>query len=415
MRAKLGAAFSFSNFEPDCVELNPMNVALAQAGSLWARAEGFWHVVGWAFNCSVLHPERWKWWRLWLEFMCEVLEDDWNEWVRLADEDEDSGGEILRRSIIFGYIDSGDAAGFGGVRRILRAVFADASSKSVNEFGQVFSKELELLDPDDASPKNTKKRASDVNDQYGNDPSTDEGENSDKKPSPPSHRPKRPRRSTKATPKPIPLPTLSEPALHPDTSYLGGLPSLTLRARLLSLLANVSDHLPKAFLPNNELYRLFIENIRHLSLRDFEALLSSTTLDSFTPAQQSTLCECLLHSMRETSAPKIDPDDEHQAKLERHFLPYPANTTDVVANAKVSVTLAALLVVLGKRGLLRVSEGLRDAVERGVMARETKALGKGRRKSLGSVDGGELGGLEELERGWLRESAEFLRFLVGVV
>ena len=108
---------------------------ISDADSVWQRAEDFWHVVGWAFRCSVLHPERWERWQIWLQFMCNVLEDDWKErerkWLEAkGDEREPSqnaepatkgtrGGKqaaeddlkIFRESLIFQYISSNTTSG----------------------------------------------------------------------------------------------------------------------------------------------------------------------------------------------------------------------------------------------------------------------------------------------------------------
>ncbi|RJE19887.1 hypothetical protein PHISCL_07778 [Aspergillus sclerotialis] len=418
--AEFGAAFSFAGFEASRQDRSLLNVGLAQEGSLWARTEDFWHAVGWAFNCSILHPKRWERWRLWLEFMCEVLEDDWDERVRLVEkavrEDPGSGGELLKGSLIFQYIDGGNAVGFGGSRRILRAIFADASSSAVNEFGQIFPKELEPLIPDNGS-ENTNKREN--KHQYGNDLS--DSENTDKELKPATNRrPKRARRSTRTTTTDTSSKSdssnLSSQSTyrHPDTSYLGGMSSLSLRKRLLSLLANVSSKLPKTFLPTEDLYRLFIENIRHLSLCDFQAIVSATSLDYFTTSQQADLCEYLIYSMRESSAPKVDRDAPREIKLEQYFLPYAASTSSIAANAKMSITLTALFVILSKNGLLSSSKGLKGAVERGVAARKHKAK-TGGKKVQGSFDKQEIKRLEELEWCWLRESEGLMISLLDMI
>lgn len=397
------------------------NVALAQEGSLWARAEDFWHVVGWAFNCSILHPKRWERWRLWLEFMCEVLEDDWNERVRLVEkaerEDPGSGDRLLKGSLVFQYIDGGESVGFGGSRRILRAIFADASSSAMNEFGQIFPKELEPLITDDGS-ENTKKRENKY--QYGNDLS--DSENTDKElKAPTNRRPKRARRSTRTTttdttPKSDSSNLTTQSTYHhPDTSYLGGMSSLSLRKRLLSLLANVSSKLPKLFLSTEDLYRLFIENIRHLSLCDFQAIVSATSLEYFTTSQQADLCEYFIYSMRESSAPKVDRNTPLETKLERYFLPYAASASSVVANAKMSITLTALFVLLSKSGLLSSSKELKGAMEKGVAARERKAKSGREKKVQGSFDKEEIKRLEEIEWRWLRESESLLTALVDMI
>ena len=124
-------------------DTEPLNFELARTGALWSRAEDFWHVVGWAFNCAVIHPKRWVRWQLWLEFMCDVLEDDWRERERrsesLDNEPEDhfqsASDHWLKESLIVKYI-STSSGGYGRNRRILRAIFADGSATAVNELGR---------------------------------------------------------------------------------------------------------------------------------------------------------------------------------------------------------------------------------------------------------------------------------------
>ena len=88
-----------SNENPGHDESMPLNDILGNEESLWSRADDFWHAVGWAFNCSVRYPGRWERWRIWLELMCDVLQDDWNERERICQEKKDprlsSNGAML--------------------------------------------------------------------------------------------------------------------------------------------------------------------------------------------------------------------------------------------------------------------------------------------------------------------------------
>ncbi|KAJ5971998.1 uncharacterized protein N7479_001916 [Penicillium vulpinum] len=238
MDAKFNLAFCFSQFassrqgkrrgespmhvENDNPDTRPLNTKFNKAASLWHSAEDFWHAVGWAFNCSVLHPARWERWQIWLQFMCDVLEDDWNERERkyLAAKENQRGASVLseisgksereasqgaesrnelgtepgtdsakkgkrrgrkpkvvvmeahddlgifRESLIFRYIASNTTAGRN--RRILRAIFANGKS-NLGEFKEVFKDETRIPIPEQDS-HNKKKRAGDINldkDDYG--------------------------------------------------------------------------------------------------------------------------------------------------------------------------------------------------------------------------------------------------------
>jgi hypothetical protein len=404
-------------------DATPLNLDLGQAGSLWSRAEDFWHAVGWAFNCSVLHPNRWERWQIWLEFMCEVLEDDWNVRKKQLEKSEESSQpatpkkrrepatpskrreRILKQSLIYKYLLTGNVTS-GGYRRILRAIFANGSPASVNEFREVFKSELKELSQDEDKPK---KREVDVNideDQFG-DYMEEEEESDDKET--PRARPKRARRGTKNQP-----PTDGDSYQLPDNNdiyseggvaSLGGFHSLALRQRLLHILSEVSEHLPKAFMSLEELYHLFVENIRHLPLPIFQAFVAPWALPWFLPAEQSSLCEFLLFRLIESAAPASDEAYLSQEKLEECFLPYAANSASVVNNAKVSILLESLLRLLAEDNMLRNTAKLRQAVKDGIQARNEKAQVEVRRNQSRRR-------LEDIEWCWLIESGERLLFLI---
>ncbi|KAF7116704.1 hypothetical protein CNMCM5793_005196 [Aspergillus hiratsukae] len=402
-----------------------LNIDLCQSGSLWSRAEDFWHAVGWVFNCSVLHPERWARWQIWLQFICEVLEDDWNERRREstgAAEDEERR-KILENSLIFRYI-AGGSVSYGRNRRILRAIFADGGSASVSEFREVFHKELK-------APKresnNIKKREGEVNideDQFGDYLSKDEDEgDSDATDSAapvptPARRPTRQsKRSRRGAAKDTPTadavtadhtPSPVQVQVHGGVSLLGGFASLILRQRLLHILSAVSEDLPTSFTTLEELYHLFVENIRHLPLPIYQAFVSPFVLPHFSPAAQTTLCEFLLFRMRENAAPDTDEEYLNQAKLEECFLPYAASTPSIVDNAKMSIALEALLVLLADSEMLTVTPALKAAVQEGIMARVEKVQVETRKNQSSRQT-------EDIEWCWLLESGERLMFLVDDV
>jgi hypothetical protein len=429
--AKFNVAFAFTHFSssrhggrrraddivfkkeasPD--DMEPLNLDLGQSGSLWLRAEDFWHAVGWAFNCSILHPRRWERWRLWLQFMCEVLEDDWRErqeQFNEATKQSQPGTPSkhreakLKQSLMFKYLITSNA-GFGRNRRILRAVFADGNPTSINEFREVFKHELKELSDDDDNPK---KREVDVNidkDEYGDYMIKDEDSSDEVDAS--KIRPKRAKRGAKPadeSPAALPGDSRSQNAVS-GVAALGGFQSLELRQRLLHLLSVVSEQIPRTFIPLFELYHLFVEHIRHLPLPAFQAFVSPTVLPYFSSSARTTLCELLLFSMRESAAPDTDEEYLSQAKLEKCFLPYAANTSTVVDNTKVSILLESLLTLLAETELLRVTPDLKQAVTNGILARNEKAQEETRRNHNSRV-------VESIEWCWLIESGERLLFLV---
>ncbi|KAJ5597517.1 hypothetical protein N7537_007601 [Penicillium hordei] len=474
MDAKFNLAFGFTHFESsrqgrrrgespmvvenDNPDTRPLNTKFNKASSVWSSAEDFWHAVGWAFNCSVLHPARWERWQIWLQFMCNVLEDDWKErekkyqeakqnqrdtsvWSERSEysgrsEGEDSQGAeqaekgnrrgrrrkakvvevhddlgIFRESLIFRYIVSNTTAGRD--RRIMRAIFANGKS-NLGEFKEVFTDELRIPVPEQDS-HNTKKRAGDINidkDDYGdylnNSDEDFEADQSSISASPPgkgsnasnTRRSKRTRRGTRnamdeAT-DPVKMPKESQtPSHESNLSPLGGYISLALRQQLLSILSSVSEKLPRDFMPLDDLYGMFVENIRDLSLPIFQHFISPSNLPHLLPEADSTLCELLLFVLRESSAPSSDDNYLTQAKLEKCFLPYAAATPTLGNNAKVSLLLEALMVLLHKSKMLSVTPSLAEAVRSGIARREKASRDR-----------------DSVEWAYLRESGFRMQFMV---
>jgi hypothetical protein len=103
--------------------------------SVFTQVEDFWAIVGWAFNCSVAHKNRWARWRLWLEFIVEIFESDVEERYRVSKEGADWIGESMVAQMLQ------PAQGRSGRRRLMTAIMADGSEKAVNEFNEVFKNE----------------------------------------------------------------------------------------------------------------------------------------------------------------------------------------------------------------------------------------------------------------------------------
>ncbi|KAL5001899.1 hypothetical protein BDV10DRAFT_158983 [Aspergillus recurvatus] len=388
-----------------------INIDLAQSASVWSRAEDFWHAVGWAFNCAVLHPARWKYWRIWLEFMCDVLEDDWDERWRKREEDPLHDDQILKDSIIVNYINT-YTAGFGRDRRILRAIFADGGASAVNEFREVFHKELKLSQKKTDKEKDTRKRGAAVNieaEEYGDfylsTDHEDEGSSSGRES-------KRPRRGAAARARKdagiAALDQTSDSATPDSTlasSLLGDISSLALRQRLCRLLSTVTQCLPDSFMNLSDLYQLLVEKIRPLPLPIYQAFVSPLALPNFTPAAHSTLCEFLLYRLRESSAPDSKEEYLSQAKLEECFLPFAATTPSLSDNAKMSITLEALLILLANSNLIEVTDETKRLTRTGIIRRAEKAQQETRKNQAAKM-------VDDLEASWLVESAERLTFLV---
>lgn len=132
--------------------------AIANERAVWARAEDFWHIVGWAFNCSVKWKDRWGRWKLWLDMILTVLEDDWVERKAIAEEQQN--GELpdhtpLHQSLIARYLEPFESR--GQKMRIVKAILAYGEQNALNEFGEVFLNETKPKKKKDVNLKNRKK------------------------------------------------------------------------------------------------------------------------------------------------------------------------------------------------------------------------------------------------------------------
>lgn len=115
--------------------------AAANERSLWHLAEDFWHVVGWAFNCSALHKKRWDRWKLWLAIMLDFLEADWDVAVKESKDAADPVA-VAQASLLWHYI-VGDAESTtrGMRRRIVKAILATGTSESLHSYPEVWRRE----------------------------------------------------------------------------------------------------------------------------------------------------------------------------------------------------------------------------------------------------------------------------------
>lgn len=369
---------------------------LAETGAIWARAEDFWQVAGWGFNCSVLHKRRWARWHQWLDFMIEVFERDWE--ARGSDVKEDatpSDGKPDPRegSMIVGSLISGGSS--GKERRILRAIFADGKLRAAGEFTEIWKNETkerkQVIDL-----KRISKKIDIATDDYGD--YMDEDRDSELEDSDTNSQENLP--SLNPPSSTTTLPNLSDP--------LGGSSSLNLRYRLLSLLSAVSIALPHKFTPLPNLFDLICENIRPLPLPTFFALMSPIQLAHFPPRTAIALTKFLLNSLIAASAPM--PTDEYpfsQETLELCYIPYTANTSSIADNAKVSLLIEALLRIVDRHKGLSWTPRLQDAVDEGIPAREKKAKTAARKRDRNSASGGD-------ERLWLTASAARIRSVVAM-
>ncbi len=159
-----GASASRGDDDEDDLDENLIRGRLANDESIWTCARDFWKVIGWALNCSALHPQRWLHWKPWLDYMVHVLEADFDERRRLdlgaheraGNEGDggcgaggDGGGDggqgccdypLLRDSLLLLYL--AKCGNRMALRGIIKALLADGDPTCLNLFPQVFPREI---------------------------------------------------------------------------------------------------------------------------------------------------------------------------------------------------------------------------------------------------------------------------------
>lgn len=150
-----------------------MEGVVANQGRVRRCAKDFWHVVGWAFNCSVAYPKRWKYWKVWLGYMLDVIEGDWEE--REAEDREgdrqplestqstDMSHSALQESLLVRYL-SGATGRSSGMKRVVGAVFAAGSADDLRAYPEVFPNETRDVQAQNGQKR---KRVDSINPEFG--------------------------------------------------------------------------------------------------------------------------------------------------------------------------------------------------------------------------------------------------------
>lgn len=354
--------------------------SLANAHSVWSRGQDFWSTIGWAFNCSALHPQRWRYWKVWVEFMLDVLEEDWAERERLdmeAHDDTKGGGStstapttMREQSILLMYMEQRNGPQ-GGFKAIMKALFADGGSLSTSSFHEVFEKEPRARRQDEATMKKRKREDKvDVeNDRFGD--YLDDDIFSSGASEPPT--PEKPRRRPKTT----------------AVAFAAGLTeSVPLRLRLFKLLSAATFTLRKAT-DVDRLYDAYASSLKVLPL-DMFALFTAQRRNPMAAALHVTVLKVLFRLLLPSSYKdpyRVDREGEMEGRLSTAMLvhcyvAHPANTIGIEDNAKLSLVVEAALQLLWAEGMLEYSAALDGAVRRGIEARQHKI----RRKRTGRAN-----------------------------
>lgn len=371
---------------------------LGNEESIWNCGHDFWSVVGWAFNCAVVHPQRWRWWRVWLDFMLRVMEEDWVMRVRKDEAANKRAGsatefefDALYESLLAMYFTQLTGR-TNGLKWIIKALFADGQQSSMLLFKEVFPAETRDM------PRGRKKRKRDAeldleNFQYGDYGDTDDELEDSPAPGEEFLSPNRPVRGSRIN-------TEQEPNqfehYEENTEALHAL--VPFRLRLMALLSRLAYAMPKLFAPLEDLHEQFALAMKASPLPLFAAMLNPVSnpmvslLDPTSePAVATESYIVLLKELLVLYLPpkfldpaKVDAEADREGRVtqgmvEKCFVSYASDGTLVEDHAKLSVIVESLLVYMFEKGELVGSRALREAVTAGVAARQKKAKVRRRR------------------------------------
>ncbi|CAM1505517.1 Fc.00g111540.m01.CDS01 [Cosmosporella sp. VM-42] len=369
---------------------------IANESSLWNRGQDFWSTIGWAFNCSTLYPHRWRYWKVWLEFMLDVLEHDWNERERrdqethqASESDGDAPLTSREESMINMYMDQ-QGGRQNGIKGIIKALFADGSEMSSLAFREVFEKEPR--GPRKQSKKRKREQVLDLeNDKFG-DYFDDESISSGVSEPPTPQKPKDARRSTAGA------------------YSVGMIESVDIRLRFFRLLSAVTYAIKRSEL--NRLYEEFSAAIKLLPLQTFSLFVTQRP-NALIPETHITLTKELFHLLLPASyknPAKVDREADARgnltsAMLEHCYICYPANTVAMEDNAKLSLVVESAIQLLWRCDMMEYSETFAAAVEKGIKLREAK----GKKRRTGKLKGDET---DALAQDVLANSAMRIRILL---
>lgn len=371
---------------------------LGNEESIWNCGHDFWSVVGWAFNCAAVHPQRWRWWRVWLDLMLRVMEEDWV--VRVQKDEAANRRQAKESEFEFDASYESLLATYftqltgrtNGMKWVIKALFADGQQPSMMLFKEVFPAETR----DMARGRKKRKRGAELdleNFQYGDYGDTDDELEDSPAPGEEFQSPNRPVRgsriNTEQEPDQFEHYEENKEALHALVPF---------RLRLMALLSRLAYAMPKLFASLEDLHEQFALAMRALPVPLFAAMLDSVSnpmrslLDPTSePAVETESYVVLLKELLVLYLPPkfLDParvdaqaDREGrvtQAMAERCFVSHAADGASAEDNAKLSVIVESLLVYLFEKGELAGSRALREAVTAGVAARQKKAKVRRRR------------------------------------
>lgn len=155
-------------------------------------------------------------------------------------------------------------------------------------------------------------------------------------------------------------------------------------------LSQTSADLPDEFATISELYEAVYICMKPLSIPSFTLFLAPSRASFIPSVAQISLTQLLLRRMISNSAPdpklirRSKSDELDQIILEKCFLPFPALTSSIDENAKVSIMIEILFRIFLKLCVCRYSQQLEQAIDKGIRAREAMFKPTKRKKPVGA-------------------------------
>lgn len=391
---------------------------LGNEESIWNCGHDFWSVLGWAFNCSVVHPSRWRWWRAWIDFMLRVLDEDWTKRVALDEAaDEQRGGKgdfefhMMKQSLIANY-----ATRRGGrandVKWLVKALFADGHEASLSLFTEVFPSETKDL------PRGQRKRKRDPALDLDNFKYGDYGDTDDELE---ASGPEDDARSLSLTPRKPGARPGNEPPLSKFEHYdqnIEALRSLVpYRLRIMCLLSQLAFLMPTFFVTLDTLYELLAVGIKDMPLHLFTAMIDPSSANVMGKYYANLLLWELLYCLlppKFLNPAEVDQEADREGRftqdiLEKCLLPHATESSSVEDNAKLSCLLEAVMMMMLEDGALTPRASLTAMVEAGIAARKSKAKIKQNRRT------GRLNEYDAFAKKALDDSSDMLQSILGAV
>ncbi|KAL7770375.1 hypothetical protein CFE70_000309 [Pyrenophora teres f. teres 0-1] len=333
----------------DNSDINRIVGEAANENSLWYRADDFWHIVGWAFNCSVAHKKRWSRWKLWLSNMLDFIDADWQVCVRESKTEDGSDDAALQQSLLWYYIIGDEFAptNRGRQRRILKAILAMATSESLKEYPEIWDRET--AEPKKKSGGQRVGKVSfetgEMADYESDEEMQDVADGADDEDA-----------------SDTPLDDDEVENIHEAVERLGGHDAIQLRHRLIAIA------LPKHFTPLFDLCDNILEDFNVLPTVMFQVLLSTMKMPD---TVQIAFLANLLNPLITGKPPNlflVDPTQEH---FEGKLLSLKGTTQSFATNAKISLILEQMVMHMMSQDALLPTPALRKAMETGIKARES--------------------------------------------